>query len=135
MAQNPHQAERATQAPEVTCRGGNGWDTPAATEPAQTAPATARAYAKPVVLNAGKPRRWRWAFSAVANPLPATTRGDPGTVERGMPTGQRRLRPYRPSGMYRAQATPAQQTAAAGLREQLIQDHLHGDPSAGQQVI
>jgi hypothetical protein len=52
-----------------------------------------------------------------------------------MPSGPRRLRPYRPSGLYRAQTTPAQQQAAASLREQLIADHLHGDPSAGQQIL
>jgi hypothetical protein len=54
-----------------------------------------------------------------------------------MPAGPRRLRPWRPSGLYRKAGplTPAQEHAAAPLREQLITDHLNGDPSAAQKVL
>jgi hypothetical protein len=48
----------------------------------------------------------------------------------------RRLRPWRNAGLYRTRPpTPAQQQTAMTLREQLVTDHLHNDPTAGQQVI
>jgi hypothetical protein len=48
----------------------------------------------------------------------------------------RRLRPWRNAGLYRTKPpTPAQERTAATLRDQLVADHLHNDPTAGQQVI
>ena len=48
----------------------------------------------------------------------------------------RRLRPWRNAGLYCTRPpTPAQRQTATTLREQLTADHLHGDPTAGQQVI
>jgi hypothetical protein len=47
-----------------------------------------------------------------------------------MPARPRRLRPYRASGLYAAPAPPA-----TGLREQLIADHLGGEPSAAQSIL
>jgi hypothetical protein len=53
----------------------------------------------------------------------------------------RRLRPYRQAGLYRSRTgppsapTPAQRQTVATLREQLVADHLHDDPTAGQSVI
>jgi hypothetical protein len=57
-----------------------------------------------------------------------------------MPNGQRRIRPWRATGLYRGKPatsapTPAQQRSITGLREQFLTDHLRGDPTAGQQVI
>jgi hypothetical protein len=48
----------------------------------------------------------------------------------------RRLRPYRPSGLYRlGPPSVQQQQAAAPLRDQLVTDHLNGEPTAAQKVI
>jgi hypothetical protein len=58
-----------------------------------------------------------------------------------MPSIHRRLRPYRPAGLYRGRTgppqppTPTQQRSLATLRDQLVADHLHDDPTAGQSVI
>src|SRR5262249_51700416 len=40
----------------------------------------------------------------------------------GMPAPRGRIRPYRPTGMYRKQPTPAQVSAAATLRDRLLAD-------------
>jgi hypothetical protein len=54
----------------------------------------------------------------------------------------RRLRPCRQAGLYRGRTTgteppptPTQQRSIATLRDQLVADHLHDDPTAGQSVI
>jgi hypothetical protein len=48
----------------------------------------------------------------------------------------RRLRPWKPAGLYRdTPPSPAQRQSAATLRDQLITDHLSNDPTAGQSVI
>src|SRR5262245_34197881 len=46
----------------------------------------------------------------------------------------RRLRPYRQAGLYRSKPAPSL-AARVTLREQLLADHLHDDPTAGQSVI
>lgn len=47
----------------------------------------------------------------------------------------RRLRPWKPAGLYATRApTPAQRQSVATLRDALVADHLH-DATAGQQVI
>jgi hypothetical protein len=43
-----------------------------------------------------------------------------------MASGPRRLRPWRPSGLYRAQPTPQQLERVGSLRDQLVADR--GDP-------
>lgn len=61
--------------------------------------------------------------------------GDPATLRRRMPSGPRRLRPWRPSGLYRNKAlTPQQQQTAGTLRDQLAAD-LGQDPSAAQRIL
>jgi hypothetical protein len=54
-----------------------------------------------------------------------------------MPTGQRRLRPWRRSGLYnnKKPLTPAQQQAALDLRQRLIDQHLGGDASPAQSIV
>jgi hypothetical protein len=59
-----------------------------------------------------------------------------------MPNGQRRIRPWRATGLYRGRATgttpaptPQQRQSVADLRDRLVADHLQNDPTAGQQVI
>jgi hypothetical protein len=48
----------------------------------------------------------------------------------------RRFRPYRASRLYSAgPPTTQQQQAAGNLREQLIADHLRGEPTAAQRII
>ena len=48
----------------------------------------------------------------------------------------RRFRPYRSTRLYSTgPPTTRQQHAAGNLRDQLAADHLHSDPTAGQQVI
>jgi hypothetical protein len=56
---------------------------------------------------------------AVANDAGA---GDPGRMERRMPSERRRLRPYRVSGFYRSTPTLQQQAVAVTLRDRLIAD-------------
>jgi hypothetical protein len=48
----------------------------------------------------------------------------------------RRLRPWKPAGLYATRApTPAQRQTAATLRDKLLTDHLQNDPTAGQSVV
>ena len=55
-----------------------------------------------------------------------------------MPGVQRRIRRYHSTGMYRGRngpPTPQQRQTAATLRDELVTDHMRGDPTAGQRVI
>src|SRR5262245_20378783 len=52
-----------------------------------------------------------------------------------MATGRRRFRAYHHVGLYKKRLTPTQLQAAGTLNQQLVADHLDGDPTSGQAVI